>query len=69
MKVPPMEAEFFYADRGTDMTKLTVTYSYFSKAPKNYNGSNYNDSKESSYRYVIYIHSNEICIVAALIVY
>jgi hypothetical protein len=52
MKVPPMEAEFFYADRRTDMTKLTVTFSNFSKAPKYYNGTNYNDSEQSSTKQV-----------------
>lgn len=48
MKLPPMVAEFYHADRRSDMTKLTVTFSNSSKAPKYYKGTNYNDSEESS---------------------
>jgi hypothetical protein len=37
MKLRPVEAVFFYAERQTspkDMTKLTVTFRSFAKAPK-----------------------------------
>jgi hypothetical protein len=32
MKIRPVGAYKFYADRQTDMTKLTVTFRYFAKA-------------------------------------
>jgi hypothetical protein len=35
MKIRPVGAEMFRADRQTDMTKLTVTFRNFSDAPKN----------------------------------
>jgi len=39
MKIGPVGAELFHADRQTDgqtdMTKLIVTSRYFAKAPKN----------------------------------
>jgi hypothetical protein len=35
MKICPVEAELFYADGQTDMTKLIVTFCNFAKAPKN----------------------------------
>ena len=47
MKVPPMESEFFHADSRKHMAKLPVAFSNFWKAPKNYNGTKYNDSEES----------------------
>ena len=33
-KIHPMGAKLFHADRGTEMTKLTVTFHNFVKAPK-----------------------------------
>ena len=35
MKIRPLEAELFNADRRTDMTKLIVTFLNFSNEPKN----------------------------------
>jgi hypothetical protein len=36
MKIRPVAAELFHADRQTkDMTKLTVAFRNFAKAPKN----------------------------------
>jgi len=35
MKIRPMEAELFRADRRTDMTKLIVAFRNFANAPKN----------------------------------
>ena len=35
MKIRPVEAEFFNADRRTDMTKLIIAFRNFTKAPKN----------------------------------
>ena len=35
MKIRPVGAELFDADRRTDMTKLTVAFRNFAKAPKN----------------------------------
>jgi len=36
MKIRPVAAELFHADRRTDVTKLTVAFRiFFSKAPKN----------------------------------
>ena len=34
MKIRPLGAEFFHADRRTDMTKLTDPFRNFAKAPK-----------------------------------
>ena len=34
-KIRPVGAEFFHADRRTDMTKLMVTFRKFTNAPKN----------------------------------
>jgi len=34
MKICPGEAELFRADRRTDMTKITVAFQNFAKAPK-----------------------------------
>jgi hypothetical protein len=34
MKLRPVAAELFHADRRTDMMKLTVAFRYFAKAPK-----------------------------------
>ena len=34
MQIRPAAAEFLYADRQTDMRKLTVTFRNFEKAPK-----------------------------------
>jgi ADP-glucose pyrophosphorylase len=34
MKIRPVGAEFFLADRRTDMTKLMVAFLYFANAPK-----------------------------------
>ena len=34
MKIRPMEAEMFHADRRTDVMKLTVAFRNFAKAPK-----------------------------------
>ena len=34
MKIRPVGAELFHADDQTDMTKLIVDFSNFSKAPK-----------------------------------
>jgi len=40
MKIRPVGAELFHADRQTDMTMLTVAFHNFSKTPKNrYNAS------------------------------
>jgi hypothetical protein len=36
MKLRPVGAELFYADRGTDMTTLIVTFRNFANAPKNH---------------------------------
>ena len=40
MKIGPMRAKFFHADRRvdgqTDMTKLMVAFRNFANAPKNY---------------------------------
>ena len=33
MKIPPVEKELFYPDVNTDMTKSTVTFLSFAKAP------------------------------------
>jgi len=35
MKILPLGAELFRADRQTDMTKLIVAFRYFPKKPKN----------------------------------
>jgi hypothetical protein len=35
MKICPVEAELFHADRWTDMMKLIVVFRNFTKAPKN----------------------------------
>jgi hypothetical protein len=35
MKICPVEAELFHADRQTDMMKLIVAFRNFTKAPKN----------------------------------
>ena len=35
MKIRPVGAEFFHADRRTDMTKLLVAFRKFANAPKN----------------------------------
>jgi hypothetical protein len=35
MKIRPVEAELFHADRRTDMTKLIVAFRNFANAPKN----------------------------------
>jgi hypothetical protein len=35
MKIRPVEAELFRADRQTDMTKLIVAFRNFANAPKN----------------------------------
>jgi hypothetical protein len=35
MKIHPVEADLFQADRRRDMTKLTVTFHNFSNVPKN----------------------------------
>ena len=35
MKISPMGAELFHADRHTDMTKLIITCRNFANAPKN----------------------------------
>ena len=35
MKIRPMGAEFFHKNRRTDMTKLTVAFRNFAKAPIN----------------------------------
>jgi hypothetical protein len=37
MKIYPLEAELFLADRRTDMTKLTADFSGFAKAFKYFN--------------------------------
>ena len=37
MKIPPVEAELFHADRRTDMTKVIVAFRNFANAPKNEN--------------------------------
>jgi len=34
MKISPVEAEQFHADRWTDMTKLIVTFRIFANVPK-----------------------------------
>jgi len=34
MKIPPVEAELFHADRRQDMTKLIVAFRNFVNAPK-----------------------------------
>jgi len=34
MKIRPVGAEFFHADRQTDVTKLIVVFRSFSNAPK-----------------------------------
>jgi hypothetical protein len=34
-KIPPTEAEWFHANRQSDMTKLTVTFRNFAKSHKN----------------------------------
>jgi hypothetical protein len=34
MKIHPVEAELLHKDRQTDMTKLTVAFRNFAKAPK-----------------------------------
>ena len=39
MKILPVGAELFYADRQTGMTKLTVAFRYFENAPKKAVGS------------------------------
>ena len=36
MKIRPVAAELFHADRQTDMTKLKVAFSSFANAPKKY---------------------------------
>jgi hypothetical protein len=36
MKIRPVGAELFYADRQTDITKLTVAFRNFANAPNNY---------------------------------
>ena len=36
MKVRPLGAKLFHADRWTDMMKLIVTFHNFSNEPKNY---------------------------------
>jgi hypothetical protein len=36
MKRRQMGADFFHADRRTDMTKLTVAFRNFANAPKNW---------------------------------
>ena len=35
MKICPLGAELFHADRRTDMTKLIVAFRNFANAPKN----------------------------------
>jgi hypothetical protein len=35
MKIPPVEAELFHADRRTDMTKLTVAFRNTANEPTN----------------------------------
>jgi hypothetical protein len=35
MKICPMEAMMFYAERQTDMTNLIVAFNRFANAPKN----------------------------------
>jgi hypothetical protein len=35
MKIRPVGAEMFYADRQIDMSKLTVAFRNFANAPKN----------------------------------
>jgi hypothetical protein len=35
MKIRPVVAELFHADRRTDVTKLTVAFRNFANAPKN----------------------------------
>jgi hypothetical protein len=35
MKIRPVGAELFHADGQTDMTKLTVAFRNFAKAPRN----------------------------------
>ena len=35
MKIHPVGAELFHADRRTEMTKLIVAFHNFAKAPKN----------------------------------
>jgi hypothetical protein len=35
MKIRPVGAELFHAERRTDMTKLIVTFRNFANAPKN----------------------------------
>ena len=36
MKIRPLGAEMFHADRQTDMTKLIVAFRNFANAPTNY---------------------------------
>jgi hypothetical protein len=38
MKIRPVGAELFHADRRTDMTKLMVVFRNFAKAPKKEQG-------------------------------
>ena len=60
MKIRPVVAELFRADRQTDMTKLTVALRKFEKAPRNikYRTSICFNSLIYLYIYVTYFRSN-----------
>ena len=54
MKIRPMEAEFFQADRRTDMTTLIVACRNFANAPKNF--CNYSRRNYYSINWLIFIN-------------
>jgi hypothetical protein len=43
MKIRPVGAEFFHADRRTDMTEVIVTFRNYAKGPNNNNNNNKNN--------------------------
>jgi hypothetical protein len=55
MKIRPLGAEQFHADRQTDVTKLTVAFHNFVNMPKN------KQKKNDQLNFVQMVHFLEIC--------
>jgi len=48
MKILPVGAELFHADRGTDTTKLIVAFRNFANVPKNGSFTDHSTSQRST---------------------
>jgi len=67
MKIRPVGAELFHANRRTDMTKLIVTFRNFANAPKNWTEVNVKYPVRTAQKTLLLIKTSQLMLYREII--